>query len=227
MKKLILGAGVLVLSNSALAGVVHASSAVSPWTTSPVLQDAVVDAGMSQIQAANWAGSTQKTGSFDDANPVQQAATWNGDKNTQPTAAHVAEKQVWLAQNAGGSTDTAMSGDVSGKTVETAGTMSGQGGPDESVESTQGVWPACRPGRGDDRCIQLYERGVRAAFAQWSAGRSQVGMGGPEEPVGFKATSGTPATGDMSQPTKMDTGTGPTTEPTGVRVEGKTATVTG
>ena len=28
-------------------------------------------------------------------------------------------------------------------------------------------YPACRPGRGDDRCIQLYERGVRAALAEW------------------------------------------------------------
>jgi hypothetical protein len=28
-------------------------------------------------------------------------------------------------------------------------------------------YPACRPGRGDDRCIQLYERGVRARLARW------------------------------------------------------------
>jgi len=29
----------------------------------------------------------------------------------------------------------------------------------------------CRPGRGDDRCIQLYERGVPAAYARWQRER--------------------------------------------------------
>lgn len=39
----------------------------------------------------------------------------------------------------------------------TAGTSPGAiGGPIES----QSGYPPCRPGRGDDRCIQLYERGV-------------------------------------------------------------------
>jgi hypothetical protein len=45
----------------------------------------------------------------------------------------------------------------------------------------------CRPGRGDDRCIQLYERGVRASYARWLDQRgagdapTQVAMGGPVE----------------------------------------------
>ena len=44
----------------------------------------------------------------------------------------------------------------------------------------------CRPGPGDDRCIQLYERGVRAAYARWQRDRgdrpaTQVAMGGPME----------------------------------------------
>ena len=29
------------------------------------------------------------------------------------------------------------------------------------------AYRACRPGPGDDRCIQLYERGMRAAYARW------------------------------------------------------------
>ena len=47
----------------------------------------------------------------------------------------------------------------------------------------------CRPGPGDDRCIQLYERGVRARYARWlrehRAGgpETQVAMGGPEQPA--------------------------------------------
>ncbi|HWT13980.1 MAG TPA: hypothetical protein VN231_14595 [Allosphingosinicella sp.] len=46
----------------------------------------------------------------------------------------------------------------------------------------------CRPGRGDDRCIQLYERGVRASYARWlrdrgvAEPRTQVAaVGGPIE----------------------------------------------
>lgn len=54
----------------------------------------------------------------------------------------------------------------------------------------------CRPGRGDDRCIQLYERGVRANYARWlrdhgvTRERTEVAavehrrpaaVGGPEE----------------------------------------------
>src|SRR5687767_7333025 len=46
----------------------------------------------------------------------------------------------------------------------------------------------CRPGPGDDRCIQLYERGVRAAYAEWQRERRgapvRVAMGGPDEPAG-------------------------------------------
>ena len=48
------------------------------------------------------------------------------------------------------------------------------------------TYPPCRPGAGDDRCIQLYERGVRAAYARWQrehgdAQASRVAMGGPME----------------------------------------------
>ena len=47
----------------------------------------------------------------------------------------------------------------------------------------------CRPGPGDDRCIQLYERGVRAAYARWLRERGVdrpatevAAVGGPHEP---------------------------------------------
>jgi hypothetical protein len=50
-------------------------------------------------------------------------------------------------------------------------------------------YPACRPGPGDDNCIQLYEPGVRLALAGWTqptgglADGTQTAMGGPYEPV--------------------------------------------
>jgi hypothetical protein len=63
--------------------------------------------------------------------------------------------------------------------------------PDEPLPAmTEGptTYRPCRPGPGDDRCIQLYERGVRAADARWLRARgdeprTEVAMGGPDEPV--------------------------------------------
>ena len=48
----------------------------------------------------------------------------------------------------------------------------------------------CRPGPGDDHCIQLYEPGVRAAYARWLRDHrerqpaTEVAMGGPVEQPG-------------------------------------------
>lgn len=222
MKKLVLGAGALLLSTSPLVGIGHASTSTAAaingeglaWAMSPMLREAGVDAGMTQVQAVDWAGNGQ-------------TAALAGGKNSQPTASQIAEKQLWLAQQAGSSTEMAMKDGAGVKTAGMSDSVNGQGGPDESAESTGGVWPACRPGPGDDRCIQLYERGVRGAFAQWSAGRERLGMGGPEEPVTGKqnaVSADRGMTSDMSAPGKADTGMGPTTEPTGVRAVGKTAT---
>lgn len=80
----------------------------------------------------------------------------------------------------------------------------GMGGPEEAVES----YPPCDPGRGDDRCIQLYERGVATALAQWKSGAdADAAMGGPFEPA--------PATGkeqaDHQGPNHGSSGQGATT----------------
>jgi hypothetical protein len=73
--------------------------------------------------------------------------------------------------------------------------------PDEKMDYHAAAGPApaavatgyrpCRPGPGDDRCIQLYERGVRASYARWMRGREVeparneiAAVGGPvEEPT--------------------------------------------
>jgi len=34
------------------------------------------------------------------------------------------------------------------------------------------TYRACRPGPGDDRCIQLYERGMRSSYARWREDRA-------------------------------------------------------
>src|SRR5687768_1260211 len=61
-------------------------------------------------------------------------------------------------------------------------------GPETEQTSAPTTYRPCRPGPGDDRCIQLYERGVRAAYARWLRDRgpapTQVAaVGGPVEPA--------------------------------------------
>ena len=54
-------------------------------------------------------------------------------------------------------------------------------------EATAGAvnYRPCRPGPGDDNCIQLYERGVRRSYAQWlrdhdaQPASTRLAMGGP------------------------------------------------
>ena len=46
-----------------------------------------------------------------------------------------------------------------------------------TAEVTGPTYRPCRRDRRDDRCIQLYERGVRTAYAEWLRDR---GMGGPD-----------------------------------------------
>lgn len=78
--------------------------------------------------------------------------------------------------------------------------MSGVGGPYEAADTAAADlaprpathnYPACRPGPGDDNCIQLYEPGVQQRLASWSqpaggfagAADTQIAMGGPYEPA--------------------------------------------
>jgi hypothetical protein len=70
----------------------------------------------------------------------------------------------------------------------------------DPVATTAGpvTYRPCRPGAGDDRCIQLYERGVRAAYARWLRERrggeqlARVAVGGPE-PREHRARRHTPS----------------------------------
>ena len=62
-----------------------------------------------------------------------------------------------LAMNGDGAVDTAI-GETPADEGAGATSYTGMGGPLEEVATTD--YPPCRPGPGDDRCIQLYERGV-------------------------------------------------------------------
>lgn len=114
-----------------------------------------------------------------------QLASWNEPTGgladgsaTDATGAPYEPADTTLAGAIGGSTDSftgvggpeepmlAMNGDGAVETAlgETAAdegggaAYTGVGGPLEEVDTTS--YPPCRPGPGDDRCIQLYERGV-------------------------------------------------------------------
>ena len=63
-----------------------------------------------------------------------------------------------------------------------------EGGRYYLQEASPVTYPPCRPGPGDDHCIQLYERGVRSAYADWRRRQqgatdqgAEVAMGGPME----------------------------------------------
>ncbi|MDB5667136.1 MAG: hypothetical protein JWL74_86 [Alphaproteobacteria bacterium] len=178
MKSIIFGATALLLGGSAMAvsapTVATYGAGAYSWTTAP------------QLAQAAWTG----------AMTYDEAAAWTADKPATLSDARIAEKEAWLAANA---VDT--SANMAMAAAKPLVTADGQGGPYEPVASS--AWPACDPGPGDDRCIQLYEPGVRGAFAQWSAGRENVAMGGPYEPVSTD---------------KAMVGANPTTEPTGLRV---------
>ena len=66
-----------------------------------------------------------------------------------------------------------------GKADGATGEQIAMGGP---IEEPQG-YAACAPGRGDDHCIQLYERGVEGALAAWKGSEPEVAVGGPFEPA--------------------------------------------
>jgi hypothetical protein len=103
----------------------------------------------------------------------QQLAGW-----TPPAETGVGGPYEPVDASAGSAMDTAMAGDgsVDGALGEVtadetlaasadaagAGAYTGMGGPLEEVAPVKASsdYPPCRPGPGDDRCIQLYERGV-------------------------------------------------------------------
>lgn len=107
----------------------------------------------------------------------------------------------------GGTKVAAVSSDTSGDKLAVADSTTATvpvGGPYEEIAAAsvdltprlaEGNYPPCDPGPGDDRCIQLYEPGVRAQLASWDRptggladGSATTAMGGPYEPVDADTT---------------------------------------
>jgi hypothetical protein len=213
MKKLYLAAGALLLGTSALAwagdkdamskdavGESLAASTMSSAETDNNLIDKYSDAKWSSQSDANLALASA-------AEPMDKSALGEPVSAKLETGGYaessddIARAKLALASAkmdpALDGTQTAMSDKVDPAVTATADT--GMGGPVEADATTMASltprpatqnYPPCEPGPGDDNCIQLYERGVRAQLASWNAptggladGSATTAMGGPYEPV--------------------------------------------
>ena len=177
MKTIILGAAGLLLSTTALAGVVTSKDMNDDAAAAPVA--AKVSESLGESLIANAITIDWPTKASDD------------DKSSDPT------KAIEASVNSKPETavaDTPSTTEMSAAVDAKAEVYGGMGGPDEPVATaaampvrTETSWPACAPGPGDDNCIQLYEPGVAESYAAWQGanvpGAEQTAMGGPEEPI--------------------------------------------
>ena len=139
-------------------------------------QKSATDAGL------NWAGIDMKSKEM--VGGTASNASWSGQKAATDAGMNWAGIDMKSKEMVGGAATA--SGD--------SGQYMGVGGPVEPRG-----YPACRPGPGDDNCIQLYERGVRAELAAWKASEGPaMGLGGPLEQAPDakpEASTAAPATG--------------------------------
>lgn len=170
MKTIILGAAGLLLSGTAMAGVVTSKS-MAGQTAMPVAAKAADTLGTSVIGNAMLIDWPAKAADQDKAMDRAKATGTGGQTMPETPAAETPSTSVMSDSAA---TDA----------------MSGVGGPDEPVDApavrafSANDYPPCTS-RSDDNCIQLSEPGVRESLAAFQAshGLDQTGMGGPEEPV--------------------------------------------
>jgi hypothetical protein len=162
----------------------------------PALQPTAVDTWMTAEPAAYTADDTEpalKTAAADDVKAAEMAG------QTAKADAQLAAHENAFAADVDDAMNAPAVETATVEPVETAA-MTGMGGPYEAVDTAAADltprpaaqnYPACRPGPGDDNCIQLYEPGVQERLASWTqptggfAGTAgtQVAMGGPYEPV--------------------------------------------
>ena len=162
-------------TNVADAEVQTASS--SDWNDKSALGDA-------KAELASWNDAKVQTASVDEAKV--QSASLDGAK------VQTASFDGWSEEKSDSKLQTASLDKVD---------QTGMGGPLEEISTESKSldltprlasenYPPCSPGPGDDRCIQLYEPGVRAQLASWNEPTggladhsATTAMGGPYEPV--------------------------------------------
>ena len=212
MKHYLIAAGTLLLSTSTIAWA-QTDAKVDPaadksQVTAKTNMDkfastdkSVYAPGAEKLSLASWDSK-----SAGDAK-VQTAASsdWS-DKSGLSTKAELASRDDAKTQSASwddGKVQTASldswSDSKSDTKLQTASydkVAHGMGGPleetalDLTPRAATENYPPCSPGPGDDRCIQLYEPGVRTQLAAWNEPTggladhsATTAMGGPYEPV--------------------------------------------
>jgi hypothetical protein len=142
--------------------------------------DAVAAAqDMAEDDGLTWAEADIKSKESVGGVTMASAEAWTGAKSADDGGLTWADADMKSKESVGGV----------GMASAGASANMGQGGPLEPRG-----YPACRPGRGDDNCIQLYERGVTAELAAWKASDGPaLGMGGPLEPAPAAKSDNAPA----------------------------------
>lgn len=207
MKRLILGAAGLLLSTSALAGVSLSKSDEAKLMPQPAAWQSAVqpkavasldDSMIHNAMLIDWPtknAASVETASVDvkamDEPKLLQAEPLKPVDTTEPMTDEMAAKPAEAEPMPADSAETPVPAepvttpnDGMGGPIETAGASAAA--LDLSPHPAAQNYPACAPGPGDDRCIQLYEPGVQGALASWSGqtggfDNGRTGMGGPEE----------------------------------------------
>ena len=208
MKQYILAAGALLLGTSALA-YAPGTEAEKGWSsedklvvakTSHQLKDSTLDvladAGLKAqpAGAATWS-DVDKTKAPEFA---AKSDGWNDGEARLISASAVTWQEPEPAAEADPDMDlaaTPVDEAPLDTPVETAAPVT-IASADLTTRPAADNYPPCAPGPGDDRCIQLYEPGVRMALASWNQptggladGSATTAMGGPYEPVDGAADS--------------------------------------
>jgi hypothetical protein len=188
MKKLPIAAAALLFGTSAYAMVSTEPTGVwvdkDPYavTNMTALGASASDSMLVQPAAADWWDTTDKADA--EFKAVADASLVKADlAASDDFAAADAEWEAAAAAKAAAEGEPALESAIvepEPAAVETTAldeepvpVEDGVGGPYEAVADATPRpaaqnYPACRPGPGDDRCIQLYEPGVRAELASWN-----------------------------------------------------------
>ena len=192
MKKLLVTAAALTLGTSAFAWAPAEKAHMDAMGVEAAQADWSKSAWNAEKSPLAFSSLEAKTAKTDSAGLTASASTISGDvpamfakwqdPSVEPTAtASLDMGDVKGAVYAASLEEEAVVQTASsdGKASGSASQHVGMGGP---AEEPQG-YPACTPGRGDDNCIQLYERGVVNALAAWKGTEPAVAVGGPYEPA--------------------------------------------
>jgi hypothetical protein len=168
MKRTFIAAATLLFATSALGGISSAADTGKPTA---------IDDPNDPVIAAKWAQAAQVKAGM--GGPLEEVDSTKPTAVDDPNDPIIAAKWAQAAQLKSGYASTGVGGPL-----EETGSVSLAPRPAATN------YPPCDPGPGDDRCIQLYEPGVRAQLASWNQssggladGSVTDAMGGPYEPL--------------------------------------------